>query len=42
MSLCSCRWDMIGLVMVCYTAIVTPYDVSFLEPKLDALFFINR
>merc|ERR1711871_287488 len=36
------RWDMVGMVMVLYTAIVTPYDVSFLEPELDALFFFNR
>jgi len=36
------KWDMVGLVMVFYTACVTPFDVSFLEPKLDALFVCNR
>jgi len=36
------RWDMTGLVMIFYTAVVTPYDVSFLEPSLDVLFFFNR
>jgi len=36
------RWDMLGLVAVVYTAVVTPFDVSFLEPKIDAVFFLNR
>lgn len=36
------RWDMVGLVMIAYTAIVTPYDVSFLEPQYDVLFVFNR
>ncbi len=25
-----------------YTAVVTPYAVAFLEPSLDALFWIDR
>ena len=33
---------MVGLVMVLYTAVVTPFDVSYLQPKLDALFVFNR
>lgn len=36
------RWDMVGLVMVMYTAVVTPFDVSYLQPQLDALFVLNR
>jgi hypothetical protein len=35
-------WDMYTIVLLVYTAIVTPYEVSFLEPSLNALFFINR
>merc|ERR1712216_195002 len=35
-------WDMIGLVMITYTAFVTPYDVAFLEPDINVLFFFNR
>lgn len=35
-------WD--GNIAVCliFTAFVTPFEVGFLESKVDALFFINR
>jgi hypothetical protein len=33
---------MIGLCMIAYTAFVTPYDVAFLEPAINALFVCNR
>merc|ERR1712167_48862 len=33
---------MVGMVFVFYTATVTPYDVSYLEPSIDVLFFLNR
>jgi len=36
------RWDVVMIVCLIFTAAATPYEVSFLETKLDALFFVNR
>eukprot|EP00746_Dinoflagellata_sp_MGD_P138980 gnl/MRDRNA2_/MRDRNA2_72521_c0_seq1.p1 gnl/MRDRNA2_/MRDRNA2_72521_c0~~gnl/MRDRNA2_/MRDRNA2_72521_c0_seq1.p1 ORF type:complete len:802 (+),score=97.17 gnl/MRDRNA2_/MRDRNA2_72521_c0_seq1:217-2622(+) len=35
-------WDLMILAALCYTAIVTPYDVAFLQTSLNALFVFNR
>jgi potassium voltage-gated channel Eag-related subfamily H protein 7 len=36
------RWDGIMLGLLMFTATVTPYEVAFLETKIDQLFVINR
>lgn len=36
------RWDMVTLVLLLYTAVVTPVEVSFMDTKIDTLFWINR
>lgn len=35
-------WDMLVLFALCYTSIVTPYEVGFLETKVNGLFYFNR
>ena len=35
-------WDIYTICLLVYTAIVTPYEVSFLEPSLNVLFWVNR
>ena len=36
------RWDVVMLVALIYTAIVTPFEVAFIPPSFGALFIINR
>jgi potassium voltage-gated channel Eag-related subfamily H protein 7 len=36
------RWDLILLVALLFTATVTPYEVAFVEPEINAMFFVNR
>jgi hypothetical protein len=36
------RWDFFMVVLLGFTALVTPFEVAFLESGVDALFFINR
>jgi hypothetical protein len=36
------HWDHIMVVALLFTAIVTPYDVAFLEPGLNNMFVCNR
>lgn len=36
------RWDMFIMLLLLYTAVVTPYEVGFSEPQLDFWFFLNR
>ena len=36
------KWDFYMLVLLFFTATVTPYEVAFLQPDLDFLFFLNR
>ena len=35
-------WDLSSLVVLLFTSTVTPYEISFLEVKVDALFWFNR
>lgn len=35
-------WDLTMLSAIGYVAIMTPYEVAFLEPAINALFVINR
>jgi potassium voltage-gated channel Eag-related subfamily H protein 7 len=36
------RWDAVMLLLLLFTATVTPYEVAFLETKLNNLFVVNR
>ena len=36
------RWDVYIILLLLFTAIVTPVEVAFLQTTLGALFFINR
>jgi len=36
------RWDIFVMLLLLYTAVVTPYEVAFVEPELDFWFFLNR
>ena len=37
------RWDLLMLILLMFTATVTPFEVAFLKPNLgDGLFIINR
>ena len=38
----SAQWDVLILVLLLYTTYVTPYEVAFLQSKLNVLFVINR
>lgn len=35
-------WDSVVFGALFFTAIVTPFEVAYLEPSLDALFLVNR
>ena len=35
-------WDVVGLIALIFTAIVTPFEISHLSSDLNALFFVNR
>ena len=35
-------WDLLIFLALIFTALVTPYDVAFLDNRLDAFFFVNR
>ena len=35
-------WDGIMFGLIMYTAIVTPFEIAFLNTKLDTLFVVNR
>ena len=35
-------WDALMILLLLYTASVTPYEVAFLTTSLDALFVVNR
>ena len=35
-------WDALTTLALLFTAIVTPYEISLLEAKLDVLFYVNR
>jgi len=36
------RWDSFMLLLLVYTCVVTPFEVTFLEPGLNVLFYVNR
>jgi hypothetical protein len=36
------KWDLVMMVLLLFTALVTPFEVSFLETNLDGMFVINR
>merc|ERR1719162_2417172 len=36
------NWDVVMMVLLIFTALVTPFEVAFLETKIDGLFCINR
>jgi hypothetical protein len=36
------RWDLLIIVLLIFTATVTPYEVAFVTTRLDGLFVINR
>jgi hypothetical protein len=36
------RWDIVTILALFFTAVVTPYEVAVLETSLDALFVANR
>lgn len=35
-------WDVLTLAALCFTAVVTPYEVAFLHTSFNALFVLNR
>lgn len=36
------RWDGMVMVALLFTASVTPFEVAFLTPGINTLFFLNR
>ncbi len=36
------RWDVVIVLSLLFTALVTPFEVAFLRTQLNVLFFINR
>jgi hypothetical protein len=36
------KWDVVIMVALVFTALVTPYEIALLETKLDLLFMVNR
>ena len=36
------RWDVLMVVLLLFTAVVTPYETAFLETKFNFLFVLNR
>jgi len=36
------RWDIIMIMVLLFTALVTPFEVAFLEPAYNMLFYLNR
>lgn len=36
------RWEGCMMLLLCYTAIVTPVEVGFYEPKVNAIFYVNQ
>jgi len=36
------KWDIVILISLLFTALVTPYEVALLSTQIDALFFLNR
>ena len=36
------KWDMVVVILLLFTAIVTPWEVAFLEPAWNGLYIVNR
>jgi len=36
------RWEAVMIVLLCYTAVVTPMEVGFYQPSFNAVFYINQ
>ena len=36
------QWDLVMVVLLLFTAVVTPAEVSFMSVSINALFFVNR
>eukprot|EP00949_MAST-11_sp_MAST-11-sp1_P002609 g2609.t1 len=36
------KWDMYMMILLLFTATVTPYEVAFLETQLDFMFWLNQ
>ena len=36
------KWDILMLVLLVYTALLTPFEVAFLTTELNSLFVVNR
>ena len=36
------KWDAIMMLLLVFTALFTPFEVAFMETRLDAVFWINR
>jgi potassium voltage-gated channel Eag-related subfamily H protein 7 len=36
------RWDVVTVMLLGFTALVTPFEIAFLETSIDGLFFVNR
>ena len=35
------RWEAVMMMLLCYTALVTPLEVGFFTPKYNGLFYVN-
>jgi hypothetical protein len=36
------NWDLVMILALLFTATVTPYEVAFVDTKIDAVFYVNR
>jgi hypothetical protein len=36
------KWDIVMILAILFSAVVTPFEVAFIETKFDALFIVNR
>jgi hypothetical protein len=36
------RWDVVTVLLLVFTAVVTPFEIAFLTSSVDGLFFVNR
>lgn len=36
------RWGIVVLLALVFTSVMTPFEVAFIEPSINALFFLNR
>jgi hypothetical protein len=36
------RWDLVTVLLLGFTAVVTPFEIAFLDTSVDGLFVVNR